>query len=339
MMSGVRELVGAEVLVIDKDPSVQKGMTQLLASASLHVTCVGSLDEAEEHMKRRFYCVVIVDLDTPRPGDGLDTTARIKELSPTSMVVMLTPRKSFDDAISSLRAGAVDLIWKAPESVKYLKDRVLEAAGRSVGKREVNSILIDVRDTYDEFLKAFMGAERRCVDLEDQLAGRDVDAALGTEIRVVVIDSDPGLANELASSAPSSFHFETLQTGGEALDRCSSGGFNIAMVASSLPDLPSSMVVRSIKTQVPEMMVLHYAPLGTGGKVEIVETTRNISVLDSFDEAAQLVARLDELAEAFRAKARERRYTQSFRERHYDFLRRFVELKMKIDRSLTGDNG
>ena len=40
------------------------------------------------------------------------------------------------------------------------------------------------------------------------------------------------------------------------------------------------------------------------------------------------------LAEAFRARAKDRRYTQAFRERHYDFLRRYVELKIKIDRAL-----
>jgi hypothetical protein len=54
-----------------------------------------------------------------------------------------------------------------------------------------------------------------------------------------------------------------------------------------------------------------------------------------FQEASALIGRLDELADAWRAKARERRYTQAFRERHYDFLRRYVELKTKIERALT----
>jgi hypothetical protein len=56
--------------------------------------------------------------------------------------------------------------------------------------------------------------------------------------------------------------------------------------------------------------------------------------LTPFDDTAQLINRLDELAEAFRARARERRYTKNFREKHYDFLRRYVELKTKIDRTL-----
>ena len=58
-----------------------------------------------------------------------------------------------------------------------------------------------------------------------------------------------------------------------------------------------------------------------------------------FTEASQLIGRLDELADAWRAKARERRYTQAFRERHYDFLRRYVELKTKIERAMTDGPG
>ena len=37
---------------------------------------------------------------------------------------------------------------------------------------------------------------------------------------------------------------------------------------------------------------------------------------------------------AWRAKMRERRYTQAFREKHFDFLRKYVELKTKIERAI-----
>ena len=73
-----------------------------------------------------------------------------------------------------MRAGAVDLILKAPESVAYLKDRVLDAAGRSVGKREVDTVLDDIKRVHEEFLQRFMDAERRAIDLADKAAGRDV---------------------------------------------------------------------------------------------------------------------------------------------------------------------
>jgi len=329
LVSGVRELVGAEVLVVDKDPAVQKGMTQLLSSASLHVTTVSTPDEAVAALGRRFFSVMVVDLDSPTPGAGLETTRHLKELSPTSMVVMLTPRKSFDDAVESIRAGAVDLVLKAPESVKYLMDRVLEAAGRSVGKREVNAILVDVRETYDDFLKRFMDAERRALDAAGGVGSVGID-----EIRVLVVASDDGLKRAIEERAPAGFTFSAANTGGEALDRCTSGRFHIIAVHDMLPDLPGSMVVRSAKTQAADAIVLQLSGPGPGGKVDLVQSKGTVPVVPEFTDAAQLAAKLDELGEAFRARARERRYTQAFRERHYDFLRRYVELKLKIDRAL-----
>jgi DNA-binding NtrC family response regulator len=337
LVSGVRELVGAEILLIDQDERVVKGMTQLLSAASLHVTAARSPEEGLAHLDRRFFSVVVADLDTPTPNAGIETVRAVKERSPTSMVVMLTPRKSFDDTVRAIRAGAIDIILKSPESVQYLKDRVLAAAGRSVGKREVDAVLGEVRDAHDEFLQRFMEAERRALDLADRVAGRDPRHADHEEqIRVLVVDEDGALARALVEHAPPGFAFERATNGGQALDLCSGARFHIAVVAEHQRDLPGSMVVRSLKTQHPEMVTILYSGPGAGGKVEIVETTRTIPVVDDFTEAGQFIARLDELAEAFRARSRERRYTQAFRERHYDFLRRYVELKIKIDRAVSG---
>lgn len=336
-MSTVRELIGAEVLVIDQDKRVQKGMTQLLSAASLHVTCADSPEQGLEQLDKRFFSVVVVDLDTPLPSAGLATIQAVKEQSPTSMIVLLTPRKSFDDATEAIRRGAIDIVFKSPESVQHLQDRILEAAGRSVDKRVVNSVLVDVKKAHDQFLKLFMDAERRALDCADRLAGRDPNRlAEVEEIRLLLVDSDPSLAEALSQSAPPGYSFHSALSGGQALDLCGSSRFHYVMVSENLFDLPSSMVTRSIKTQYPEVVVMAYAGPGPGGKVELVETSKRTAVVSDFTDPTQLLERLDELAEAFRAKSRESRYTQAFRERHYDFLRRYVELKMKIERTLSG---
>ncbi len=336
-MSSFRELVGAEVLVVDHDENVQRGMIKLLSAANLHVTCADTPEKALEQLEKRFFSVIVVDLDTPIPSAGLSTIAAVKDKSPTSMIVLLTPRKSFEDAVEAIRAGAIDIVFKSPESVPYLKDRVMEAAGRSVDKREVNSVLVDVKGAQDEFLKLFMDAERRALDCADRLAGRDPNrVAVIDEIRLLIVDSDPGLADTLAANAPDGYSFQSALSGGQALDLCGSNRYHYVLVGENLFDLPSSMVIRSIKTQYPEVVVLAYSGPGPGGKVELVETAKRTVIVSNFTDANQLLQRLDELAEAFRAKSRERRYTQAFRERHYDFLRRYVELKMKIERALSG---
>jgi CheY-like chemotaxis protein len=231
-----------------------------------------------------------------------------------------------------VRAGAVDVVWKGPSSVPYLKDRVLEAAGRSVGKREVDTILSDVRDTYDDFLKRFMEAERRAIDAD----GSTMSAIpMAEEVRVLIVAPDTVLQQELSALAPSGFTFDVAHSGGESLDRCGRYGYQIALVAESLPDLPGSMVGRSLKAQAPDIMVVHFTAPGPSGRVDVIEQKRIVPVLDPFTETRQLADRLHELAEATRIKARERVYTQAFRERHYDFLRRYVELRHKIERALS----
>lgn len=336
-----RELVGAEVLVIDQDPSVQNGMAQLLGAASLHVTPAKDPEAALAAVDRQFFSVILVDLDTPAPGAGLDTVRQVKQASPTSMIIALTPRRSFEDAVAAVRAGAIDLILKAPDSVAYLKDRVLEAAGRSVGKREVDSVLGEVRSVHEEFLQKFMDAERRALDLADRLAGKEPGARsmVIENFAVLVVDEVDSMVEEIREAGVAGFTFIHATSGGEALDRMSSGRFHFALVSEDLHDLPASMVTSTIRAQSGDTVVFVFRGPGEGGYVNLLETGGQRTLIAPFGDTRQLLERLDELAEAFRAKARERRYTQNFREKHYDFLRRYVELKTKIDRALGDGPG
>jgi DNA-binding response OmpR family regulator len=328
-------LIGIEVLVLDGDGGVHSGVEQLLSEAHLHVTCVADPARAQALVERQFFSVALIDIDTPVPRAGIATIEAIKRASPTSMVIAMTPRRSYDDAVAAVRAGAIDLILKAPESVAYLKERVLDAAGRSVGKREVDSVLDDVRGVHEEFLQRFMEAERRAIDLADKAAGRQ-SGRLETidELRVLVIDEVDDFVSAITEAAPPGFEFIHATSGGEGLDRISAGGFHYAMIAEDITDLPARTVARTIRNQHPDTVVLTFLGPADNGRVDLVETHGSRSLLAPFTDAAQLLGRLDDLAEAWRIKARERRYAQAFREKHYDFLRRYVELKTKIERAI-----
>ena len=338
-MSGAL-LVGVEVLVCDSDRSVHAGLEQLLSEAQLHVTCVDNAPAAIELVDRQFFSVALVDIDTPDPRGGIDTIRAIKAKSPTSMIIAMTPRRSYEDAVDAVRAGAIDLILKAPDSVAYLKDRVLDAAGRSVGKREVDSVLSDIKRVHDEFLQRFMDTERRAIDLQDKAAGRDSSKlVLIDELRVLVIDEVDDFFSAMSSAAPKGFSFAHATSGGEGLDRISSGAFHYAMIAEDITDLPAKTIARTIRNQHPDTVVLTFLGPSQNGFVDLVEQAGMRRLVEPFSEAKLLIDRLDELAEAWRIKARERRYTQAFRERHYDFLRRYVEIKTKIERAMNEGPG
>ena len=329
-------LVGVEVLVLDGDERVHAGITQLLAEAKLHVTAVSNPELALSLIDKQFFSVALVDIDTPTPGAGIATLAELKRRSPTTMIVALTPRRSYEDAVNAVRAGALDLVLKAPESVAYLKERVLAAAGRSVGKREVDSVLSEVRKVHDEFLERFMDAERRAVDADDKIAGRDQSRMINIdELRVLVVDEVDDFVNTMEQAKAKGFGFVHASSGGEALDRISTAEFHYAMIAEDVSDLPAKTIAKTIRNQRPDTVVLTFLGPSDNGHVNLIDATGSKPILKPFNDPKQLVARLDELAEAWRAKAKERRYTQAFREKHYDFLRKYVELKTKIERALS----
>jgi DNA-binding NtrC family response regulator len=127
-ISAERELAGAEVLVVDADPAVQQGMSQLLEADKLPVTAVGDPDKALELVGAKHFGVVIIDIDTPVPNGGLALVRQVRERSQTSLVFVLMSRKTFDGAIKAFRSGAHDVILKAPDQVEYLAARIRDAA-------------------------------------------------------------------------------------------------------------------------------------------------------------------------------------------------------------------
>lgn len=333
MTSSVRAIIGAEVLVIDRDESVRAGVAKLAGEAKMNATCVADPSDAWDVLGKRFFSVAVVDLDSPTPGAGIETVATIKMVSQTTSILVLTPRKSYEAAVEAVRAGASDVVHKSPDSVIYLKDLMMAAAARSQTRREMSALLKRAGSTHDKFLQLLMTAEREVLDLQDKVSGRDARQFDG-QLRVLVVDRSDTLIKGLRELAPTGYQFDHAQSGGEALDRGSSKlGYHFAFVADDLPDLPQSMVVRSLMGQNSELIALTFRGPKAGGSIELVGT--GTTVVSDFSDPAQLVERLPDLAEAFVAKEKQRRYTQAFREKHYDFVRSFVSLKEKLDSQIS----
>jgi hypothetical protein len=55
-----------------------------------------------------------------------------------------------------------------------------------------------------------------------------------------------------------------------------------------------------------------------------------MNTIASYSDAGQLAAPLGEIREALRAKGKERRYLQAFRQRHFEFLQRYNSIKHRL---------
>jgi hypothetical protein len=111
----------------------------------------------------------------------------------------------------------------------------------------------------------------------------------------------------------------------------------IVIVKEDLPDLPGTMVVHTVKASAPDAVTLLYTPPGKSGRngeVKLVDAGGALNPVASYNDPSELVTPLGEIREALRAKGKERRYLQAFRQKHYEFLQRYNGLKQRLKEEL-----
>ena len=339
MGSSEQRASGQEVLVVDGDRNVLRGLERLLGDAGLTVTSFTDPMRVRDQVEKRFIPVVLCDLDTPQPDAGVDLVKFVRDKSPLTSVVVMTPRKAFEAVAPAFRAGAVDVVPKTNDSVIYLRDRVVAAAVEIRSAITRDQLLVEVAEVHETFFKKMMELTRHATDLEDRLLARDGDpssSSRGLEvIHVLMVDDDPSINAVLTRDLPADkgWRIRYAQSGGEALDAASQAPPQIAVVNEHLPDLPARMVLKTIKGNAPDVVALMFTPPieGAAGEVKMVEASRLLTLIPVFSSPDQLVGSLQEVRDALRQKHKERRYLGVFRKQQGEFLKRYHQLKQRLE--------
>jgi DNA-binding NtrC family response regulator len=330
------EADGQEVLIVDGDEKVQRGMAQLFSGAGLVPTVMADPGRARALAHEKYFPVAVIDLDTPAANDGLALVRWFKQESPITATFVICSRKVFESAVEAFRAGALDIVVKAPDQVEHLRHRVLEAAIVSRTRVAEERLLGEAISVHEEFLKRLMDTSRRVTELEEQLSGHSTDADGDCEILIVEPNEGDWLCsglNELLRGR-TGYVVRHASSGSEAMDLGSRIRFTISLICDQLPDLSGTMVLQALKQQSPDTICIRYSRPGVSvGRAEIVDGSRVIPVIAEFSDARQMVARIDELREAQRRTARERRYLAQFRQDNYDLLKKYAELKHKLQKA------
>lgn len=113
------------ILIVDDEASVRESLAPVLESNEVLVNSASTVAEAEEFLKEQKFDLVITDL---RLGgtlgtEGLDLITRIKELEPSTLVVLMTAFGSREVEMEARRRGASDF-WKKSILIPELVSRV-----------------------------------------------------------------------------------------------------------------------------------------------------------------------------------------------------------------------
>jgi two-component system KDP operon response regulator KdpE len=111
----------AKILVVDDDPQLRRVMKAALTKQGYIISDVRSGEAALEKLREERYDLVILDRNMPGMG-GIEACRSIREHSDMG-IIMLTVRKTEEEKIEALDAGADDYITK-PFSMPELLARI-----------------------------------------------------------------------------------------------------------------------------------------------------------------------------------------------------------------------
>jgi two-component system response regulator AtoC len=99
------------VLVVDDDPTAYRLLREVLAQEGYQVETAESGRAGLEKAGSTFFDVVLSDVRMP-DLDGVEVLRGLKQLSPETVVIMMTAFGSIETAIESIQEGAYDYISK-----------------------------------------------------------------------------------------------------------------------------------------------------------------------------------------------------------------------------------
>lgn len=137
-----------KVLLIDDDESLRRVTEYSLHSAGFQVLSAANAEQGLKSFEIDSPSVVITDISMPGLS-GYDVLERVKELSPETIVIVITAYGSIEKAVKAMKAGAYDYIIKP-----FSKDELIltvEKAFNLLGLKAENQRLKNVIEQHADF--------------------------------------------------------------------------------------------------------------------------------------------------------------------------------------------
>ncbi len=100
-----------KILIVDDERSMQDVLSIMLKRAGYGVTVASDGEEAIGHVTKEIFDLVITDLKMPKVG-GLEVLRAVKEVSPDTVVLVITAFASTESAVEAMKLGAYDYLTK-----------------------------------------------------------------------------------------------------------------------------------------------------------------------------------------------------------------------------------
>jgi two-component system response regulator PilR (NtrC family) len=184
------------VLVVDDEQSMRDLLAIMLRQAGYEVVVADGGEAAIETLKRDSFDLVVTDLRM-RKADGLAVLKATKEISPRTVVLVVTAFASTETAVEAMKLGAYDYVTK-PFKLDELKVTIGNALDRRRLQEENQALKRQLRR--ERGFENFVGRSPKVLDVFETIR-KTADSG-----STVMITGESGTGKELVAQA---LHWES----------------------------------------------------------------------------------------------------------------------------------
>jgi two-component system response regulator PilR (NtrC family) len=137
----------ARILVVDDERAIRDLLSEALREAGYEVLSAGGGDEASAILREENVQIAICDIKMPGM-DGLELLRHIRDVSPETVVILITAYASVETAVNALRSGAFDYFLK-PLIFEDIIAKISRIDEYLKVKRENQNLRQEVETQYD----------------------------------------------------------------------------------------------------------------------------------------------------------------------------------------------
>ncbi len=135
-----------KILIVEDEKSMREVLKILLEGENYLVTPVSDGLEGISYIDKDIFDLVITDVKMPRI-DGLELLRKTKEISPDTLVIMITAFGTTESAIEAMKLGAYDYINK-PFKIDEIRLIVKKAIEKKRLREEISLLREKVKTSY-----------------------------------------------------------------------------------------------------------------------------------------------------------------------------------------------
>jgi len=124
----------ARILVVDDDQGMREFLEIMLTEEGYRVSTASDAGKALARCRKEMFDLIITDLKMPKM-DGIDFLRKVKDLSPETIVILITAYASGETAVTAMKEGAYDYIEK-DFSIENIKEIIRNALTKKGVKQE-----------------------------------------------------------------------------------------------------------------------------------------------------------------------------------------------------------